>query len=141
VKKQTLKLAGMTKAQINLKVAQFRRKLEAQIQEARVILGNKDIGAAIEAVYTRYGDVAINMPALAALVCRDLGATQDSYKALAETVYTFIRNADWLMVTRGKNGGVRSLRAGVKVGTFGATCNSRIICDTHSRTIKRKSRR
>lgn len=118
MKDNLAKLAVMTSTQVSDKTLRFRRNLEAKIMRAKVILANTDIdafdniGLAIDAIFTKYNHVAITMPALIALVCRDMGATQANYKVLASKVQTYIRSSSWMMVTRGKNGGVRSLRGG-----------------------------
>jgi hypothetical protein len=139
--KNLAKIAHATDSQLEEKVRAFRVKLWDQRREAELLLQNVDFTEAIESVYAEYGDVSINMPALATLVLQRLNARPDNYRLLADKAMTFIRNADWLMVTKGKGGGVKNKRAGHPVGKFGATCNSRIIYPTtHSRKTKKAKR-
>lgn len=119
--------ASMSEKDIEQAVTKYRNKLKAKVAEAKLLLDNKEVGTAIQTVFDRYGDVAITMPALATMTCGELNATSDNYKSLHIMVCDYIRSADWLMVTKGRGGGVRCLRPGAKRGMFGATCNSRII--------------
>jgi hypothetical protein len=138
--KNLAKIAHATDSELETKVKAFRVKLWDQRREAELLLQNVDFTAAIEGVYAEHGDVVISVPALATLVLQRLNARPDNYRRLADEARNFIRNADWLMITRGKGGGVRNKRAGHPVGKFGATCMSRIIHPTHSRTKKAAKR-
>lgn len=128
---------------INDKVAKYRKKLEAKRAQALIALQNKSIEGSIDEVFTRYGNVSITMPALATMVAQMLGATPENYKLLYDEIVDYIRAASHLEIRSGKDGGVRNQRAPIKVGTFGATCMSRVIHPpkpTHSRKRKTAKR-
>lgn len=133
-------LDSLTDARIAQQVEKYRQKLLKKRADALLALKNKDIEKAIEELYYHYGNVAITLPALGTMVCQKIGATPENYKVLYESVVEFIRAADWLEVKSGKNGGVRSKRAGFKVGQFGATCQSTVMraWPTHSRKRSRR---
>src|SRR5271154_7065536 len=101
--------ATMSDDDIDSKVAKYRLKLEKQRREAWLLVQDQDIGAAIGAAYHKYGDVAINLPALTTLVFQNLGISSRGFQIMSPKIMDFIHNADWLIVTKGKAGGVRSL--------------------------------
>lgn len=121
------KLAEQSDGDLEAKVKKFRQKLWDQRREAQLLIQDTNYAGAIEAVFNEHGDVSISIPALSSMALQKLGCTAENYHLLRDRVVTFIRNCDWLVIRAGKDGGVRSTHAGVKIGTFGATCMSRII--------------
>ena len=121
------KLAEQSDGDLEAKVKKFRQKLWDQRKEAQLLIQDTNYAGAIEAVFNEHGDVSISIPALSSMAPQKLRCTAENYHLLRDRVVTFIRNYNWLVIRAGKDGGVRSTHAGVKIGTFGATCMSRII--------------
>ena len=130
---------------IDKKVERYRAKLMAEYQLSRK--DHKEFRALIESIFARYGNVAINLPALVSLCLQTKAEwNQPDWKEKSNELEAFIRahghQGDWIQISAGRNGGVRLINEHIMQGKLGATCKSVIVKPTHSRktkTIKRGS--
>ncbi len=67
--------------------------------------------ATIEAVFKKFNNANINMPALVSMVTAELKATPDTFALIAERVKNVVASSPKFSVQKGRNGGVKFIAA------------------------------